>query len=117
MTNKKLWIVVFLLVGGSLLMWHWFGRASTEAGDPDHAARNSSEIAAAVARVERRNLGNTLTIAGEFKAFQDVDVHAKVAGYIRTIFVDVGDHVREGQTLAVLESPSWPRNSRERMQP
>jgi RND family efflux transporter MFP subunit len=46
-----------------------------------------------------------LTIAGEFKPFQDVDVHAKVAGYIRTIYVDVGDHVKGGQTLAVLEIP------------
>jgi RND family efflux transporter MFP subunit len=34
-----------------------------------------------------------------------VDVHAKVAGYIRQIYVDVGDHVKEGQTLAVLEVP------------
>src|ERR1700732_820341 len=46
-----------------------------------------------------------LTIAGEFKPFQDVEVHAKVAGYIRTINVDVGDHVKQGQTLAVLEVP------------
>src|SRR6202040_2385694 len=60
---------------------------------------------AAVARVERRNVGSTLAIAGEFKPFQDVDVHAKVAGYIRKIYVDVGDHVQEGQTIAVLEVP------------
>jgi RND family efflux transporter MFP subunit len=46
-----------------------------------------------------------LTIAGEFKPFQDVDVHAKVAGYIRKIYVDVGDHVKEGQTIAELEVP------------
>jgi RND family efflux transporter MFP subunit len=58
-----------------------------------------------VARVERHNLGSTLAIAGEFKPFQDVAVHAKVAGYIRQIYVDVGDHVKEGQTLAVLEVP------------
>jgi RND family efflux transporter MFP subunit len=49
--------------------------------------------------------GSTLAIAGEFKAFQDVDVHAKVAGYIRKIYVDVGDRVKEGQTIAVLEVP------------
>jgi RND family efflux transporter MFP subunit len=55
--------------------------------------------------VERHGIGNTLTIAGEFKPFQDVDVHAKVAGYIRKIYVDVGDHVKEGQTLAELEVP------------
>lgn len=60
---------------------------------------------AAVAHVQRHNVGSTLAIAGEFKPFQDVDVHAKVAGYIREIYVDVGDHVKEGQTLAVLEVP------------
>jgi RND family efflux transporter MFP subunit len=55
--------------------------------------------------VERHAIANTLTIAGEFKPYQEVEVHAKVAGYIRTIYVDVGDRVREGQTLAVLEIP------------
>jgi len=34
-----------------------------------------------------------------------VDVHAKVAGYIRKIYVDVGDHIKAGQTLANLEVP------------
>jgi RND family efflux transporter MFP subunit len=55
--------------------------------------------------VQRGPIQNTLTIAGEFKPFQDVDVHAKVAGYIKKIYVDVGDHVKQGQTLAVLEVP------------
>jgi len=32
-------------------------------------------------------------------------VHAKVAGYVRKIYVDVGDRVKEGQILAVLEVP------------
>ena len=62
-------------------------------------------VTAAVARVLRGSLGNTLRIAGEFKPFQDVDIHAKVAGYIRSINVDVGDHVKQGQTIAVLEVP------------
>jgi RND family efflux transporter MFP subunit len=60
---------------------------------------------AAVVAVERHNMASTLTIAGEFKPFQDVDVHAKVAGYIKQIYVDVGDRVKEGQTIAVLEVP------------
>ena len=34
-----------------------------------------------------------------------VDIHAKVAGYIHQIFVDVGDKVKEGQVLATLEVP------------
>jgi len=34
-----------------------------------------------------------------------VDVHAKVAGYLKSISVDVGDRVKAGQELAVLEIP------------
>ena len=105
MTIKKMWIAVILITGAALLFWRWTARSSSEADDPNHPVAAAGETPAAVTRVERRSFDNTLTIAGEFKPFQDVDVHAKVAGYIRKIYVDVGDHVKEGQTLAVLEIP------------
>jgi RND family efflux transporter MFP subunit len=59
----------------------------------------------AVALAELTPISNTVTLSGEFRPFQEVDVHAKVAGYIRKIYVDVGDHVKTGQALAVLEVP------------
>lgn len=102
--QKRFWVFIIAAAGVAFLFWRWFARTPTEADDRSHAV-SSGFTPAAVARVERRTLGNTLTIAGEFKPFQDVDVHAKVAGYIRKIHVDVGDHVKEGQTLAVLEVP------------
>ena len=34
-----------------------------------------------------------------------IDVHPKVSGFIRSIRVDIGDRVRQGETLAVLEVP------------
>jgi RND family efflux transporter MFP subunit len=105
MATKRIWITVILIVGAGVLFWRWFGRSPSEADDRNHALNPAAETIAAVARVERRNIGTTLTIAGEFKPFQDVDVHAKVAGYIKKIYVDVGDHVKAGQTLAVLEIP------------
>jgi RND family efflux transporter MFP subunit len=105
MTMKK-WILIFLVViVVGLLAWRWMGRPSSEADDQDHALAGSGDMPAAVARAVRRTIANTLTISGEFKPFQDVDVHAKVAGYIKVIYVDVGDHVKEGQTLAILEVP------------
>src|SRR5215472_4897310 len=60
---------------------------------------------AAVALVQKRALSNGVTLSGEFRPFQEVDVHAKVAGYIKVIHVDVGDRVRGGQVMAVLEVP------------
>jgi len=103
MTNKKwIWAGAITLAAGLLA---WFGRGTTEKEGLNHVAASADIAPAAVARVERHNVGSTLTIAGEFKPFQDVNVHAKVAGYVREIYVDVGDHVKEGQTLAVLEVP------------
>ena len=60
---------------------------------------------AAVAVAQRQPLASAVTLSGEFRPFQEVDVHAKVAGYIRVIHVDVGDHVRRGQVMAILEVP------------
>ena len=62
-------------------------------------------VPAAVVKVERAPLSNTLSIAGEFVPYQEVELHAKVAGYIRNINVDIGDRVHTGQVLAVLEIP------------
>jgi RND family efflux transporter MFP subunit len=60
---------------------------------------------AAVAVAENAPVATTVSIAGEFQPYQEVELHAKVAGYIRRINVDIGDHVRAGQVLAVLEVP------------
>ncbi len=103
MKRRKPWIVAAALVVGAVIAWRWIGRNATQAEDQNHT--NSSDPPAAVVRVERRTIANTLKISGEFKPFQDVDVHAKVAGYIKVILVDVGTHVKLGQTLAVLEVP------------
>ena len=105
MTAKKWILAGIALATVFFLTWFWMGRSSSEADAPGNAGRDSSAVTAAVAKVERRTIANTLTISGEFKPFQDVDVHAKVAGYIKKIYVDVGDHVKDGQTLAVLEVP------------
>ncbi len=62
-------------------------------------------IPAAVATVTRGTMSNSFSVAGEFVPYQEVELHAKVAGYIKKINVDIGDRVRAGQVLAVLEVP------------
>jgi RND family efflux transporter MFP subunit len=61
--------------------------------------------AAAVVKVARGNIVDNLEIASEFQPFQEVDVYAKVSGYIQKLYVDYGTHVKQGQLLAVLEIP------------
>src|SRR5271166_1164388 len=62
----------------------------------DARADNDHIVYAAVAVVNRQTLATSLSIASQFIPYQNVELHAKVAGYIRHIDVDIGDHVRQG---------------------
>jgi len=55
--------------------------------------------------VDREDLYRQISIPGEFRAYNEVDVHAKVSGYVQRMNVDIGDKVKAGQLLAVLEIP------------
>jgi RND family efflux transporter MFP subunit len=59
----------------------------------------------AVAVAQRGDITHVLSVAGQFEAFQVVDVYAKISGYVRHIYVDIGDRVHAGETLATLEVP------------
>jgi RND family efflux transporter MFP subunit len=58
-----------------------------------------------VVTTRRESLTSQLSIAAEFQPYQEVNVYAKVSGYIRKLYVDWGAHVQQGQLLAVLEIP------------
>jgi RND family efflux transporter MFP subunit len=59
----------------------------------------------AIAKVSTGDLSHDIVLTAEFKPYQEVDVMAKVAGFVKQINVDVGDRVRQGQLLATLEIP------------
>jgi RND family efflux transporter MFP subunit len=72
------------------------------------AANNTSQnqpSSAAVAVVQREPAESSITVPGVFQAYQDILVHAKVSGYVKKIYVDIGDRVHTGEILAVLEVP------------
>ena len=95
-------IVVCLIVTGLIVKR---ARAGSPNGSGEASAQNDHVPYAAVAPVKRQTIATTLSIAGQFSPYQNVELHAKVAGYIKNINVDIGDHVRQGQVLAVLEIP------------
>ena len=59
----------------------------------------------AVAKAGHADLSHTVVLTAEFIPYQEVEVMAKVAGYIKQINVDIGDRVKQGQLLATLEVP------------
>jgi len=81
------------------------GITACNSGDSASDAKAAAAPAARVAAARRGDISHVLTLAGQFQPYQVVDVHPKVSGYMKKINVDIGDIVRQGQTLAVLEVP------------
>jgi RND family efflux transporter MFP subunit len=102
MRSKRLSILVPCLLIAIVVVFiflHAHDRNQSVAAEPP------SPPTVAVIAARAGTIVNRLSVAGVFQPFQDVDVHGKVSGYIRHIYVDIGDRVHEGQTLALLEVP------------
>ncbi len=98
MRSHRFLALSLLLIGFACLP----GCGEGHKADADDAANAPS---AAVVKVTRGNIADTLEIASEFLPFQEVDVYAKVSGYIQKLNVDYGSHVKTGDVMAVLEIP------------
>jgi membrane fusion protein, multidrug efflux system len=47
----------------------------------------------------------SIEVPGTIHGYIETPVYAKIAGYLKRIYIDKGDRVRRGQLLAILESP------------
>jgi RND family efflux transporter MFP subunit len=73
--------------------------------DSSKSPGGASEPTVAVVAAQRGDIFREVVFQGEFRPFQDVDLHARIAGFVKSIDVDVGDRVTQGQVLAQLEVP------------
>jgi multidrug efflux pump subunit AcrA (membrane-fusion protein) len=48
---------------------------------------------------------NDLTVPGTTTPLTQANVYARANGYLRKRYVDIGDHVRQGQLLAIIDAP------------
>jgi RND family efflux transporter MFP subunit len=96
------WFAAVLFVGGIVLSSESCSRPpKVEA----NVVKDSDASTVAVAKATMEDLSRDLVLTAEFRPFQEVDIMAKVAGYVKTLYVDVGDRVKQGQLLAILEIP------------
>jgi RND family efflux transporter MFP subunit len=102
---KRIWIPALALASiAGAAFWFWT-RPTPGAGSVPKASDLAEGPTVSVAIARRQDMAKTVTLTAEFIPFQEVDVMAKVAGYVQKMNVDVGDVVKQGQVLAVLESP------------
>jgi multidrug efflux pump subunit AcrA (membrane-fusion protein) len=74
------------------------------------APRSKSTEADSHPRVEvvhprRITVARRLQTNATLEAFEETDLFAKISGYLSDVRVDIGDHVKAGQVLAVIYVP------------
>jgi RND family efflux transporter MFP subunit len=74
-----------------------------QAGAPASGA--SAEVSVGIVKASRQSLQQQLTLSSELVPFQEIDIYAKEAGYVKQLNVDYGSRVKAGQVLATLEIP------------
>ncbi len=93
------------LCGSAFLLVSCARKTESAEGEFCATAGVSEQTIVPVARVVRSNLASNMILTGEFVPYQEIDVMAKEAGYIKSIRVDIGDRVHTGELLAELEIP------------
>ncbi len=51
------------------------------------------------------SVGQDLVLPGQTAAWYETTIYARVSGYVAKWMVDIGDHVKKGQVLALIETP------------
>jgi membrane fusion protein (multidrug efflux system) len=98
--RRPLMVAVVLMAGTVLL---------SACGQPSTGTTAASAAPAqdtvAVFILHTDTLKKSVDLPGELQPYLQTDLFAKVQGYVREIKADIGDRVRKGQTLAVIEAP------------
>jgi membrane fusion protein (multidrug efflux system) len=94
-------LVVALVV--TLLFWRHDRALAREGARRQQTVDRGPRVFVTEARAAPAS--RAVTLPGDVRGFLQSTVYAKIAGYVKSVRVDKGDHVEEGQVLGVLESP------------
>jgi multidrug efflux pump subunit AcrA (membrane-fusion protein) len=107
--SPRHWLVFLLLLVGVAVLFifvGWIPRSKQTAQiDREAKARTEAHPKVEVSKVVRSNATSDLTIPGTTLAYQQAYIYARASGYVAKRLVDIGDHVRRGQLLAIVDSP------------
>jgi RND family efflux transporter MFP subunit len=102
--KRLLW---FLLVPAVLVTSAFMGtKARQKTSHQLNATTKSLEVQTVnVIHPQRGKSSSDLTLPGMIQAFSQSPIYARVDGYVRTWYVDIGTHVTKGQLLAEIDAP------------
>ena len=109
--RSRAWIVcgIIVVIGGAVGAYYYLtgGTQNTKVDGGNHSGEQKATTGLPVEVTHPRAGGieRTTTQAGSVHAFNHAALYAKVSGYLKVQNVDIGDRVKQGQLLAVIEDP------------
>jgi RND family efflux transporter MFP subunit len=100
-TGIKVLVVVVALGAGGIVAERHLAASPT----PVNSMKANSPPRVEVVRPRRVTVAQRLQTNATLEAFEEADLFAKVSGYLSDVRVDIGDHVKAGQVLAVIDVP------------
>jgi RND family efflux transporter MFP subunit len=91
-------LVCFVVV---IVVRYFHAHAVATAGETAYSTPPPVDVVIA----RRATLGQDLVLPGETAAWYETTIYARVNGYVAKWSVDIGDHVKKGQVLAIIETP------------
>lgn len=90
-----------------ILLLYVIAMSCNNSGNTQQELSPSSAIADTVAVfiLQDTSVHKTVELPAEILPYEKADIAARVQGYIKDIKVDIGDQVRRGQTIAIIEAP------------
>jgi RND family efflux transporter MFP subunit len=107
-TGRRLAIgILILAVVLCGAFWYGHHRNGTAASDLARAATERADAPAPVdvVRVAYSSPIANIELPGEARGWYESTIYARVSGYVGKWWADIGDRVKKGQVLAVLETP------------
>jgi len=101
-----IYIVLAVIIVGAFFYFLYISiQKRKETADEAKQASATQTIRVRVAKSFLAPDTSVLLLPGNVQGFRETYLYARVSGYIKNWYVDIGDHVKEGQLLAALETP------------
>jgi HlyD family secretion protein len=99
-------IIAVGILGVSLIDW---GNAKEQhpsnSASEDSTKSGANDLRVDVIKPRAGGIERVTTLPGSVHSFQSANLYAKISGYLKELSVDIGDRVKVGQLLAVVDSP------------
>jgi len=106
---RALLLVLALLFAGLVLYRGW--ALTQKKAEPQRTKR--AEIPVQVSPVVSKPITYAIAVTGDIAPLMQVDLFPKVSGYLERIHVNLGDSVRQGQTIAQIDRIDYLQKVRE----